>query len=45
MKKLLLVLAVVAMASFLFVGCLPGGTTPDTDTDTLLKLNTPMLVG
>jgi len=34
MKKLLLVLAVVAMASFLFVGCLPGGTTPDTDTDT-----------
>jgi len=28
MKKLLLVLAVVAMASFLFVGCLPGGTTP-----------------
>jgi len=34
MKKLLLVLAVVAMASFLFVGCLPGGTTPGTDTDT-----------
>jgi len=31
MKKLLLVLAVVAMASFLFVGCLPGGTTPDTN--------------
>ena len=34
MKKLLLVLMVVAMASFLFVGCIPGGTTPDTDTDT-----------
>jgi hypothetical protein len=33
MKKLLLVLAVVAMASFLFVGCLPGGTTPDPDPD------------
>ena len=29
MKKLLLVLMVVAMASFLFVGCLNGGTTPD----------------
>ncbi len=28
MKKLLLVLMVVAMASFLFVGCLPGTTTP-----------------
>jgi len=28
MKKLLLVLVVVAMASFLLVGCLPGGTTP-----------------
>jgi len=34
MKKLLLVLAVVALASFLFVGCVPGTTTPDTDTDT-----------
>lgn len=34
MKKLLLVLAVIAMASFLFVGCIPGTTTPDTDTDT-----------
>jgi len=33
MKKLLLVLAVVAMASFLFVGCLPGGTTPDPTPD------------
>ncbi len=29
MKKLLLVLMVVAMASFLFVGCLPGVTTPE----------------
>jgi len=29
MKKLLLVLMVVAMASFLFVGCLPGVTPPD----------------
>jgi len=28
MKKLLLVLLVVTLASFLFVGCLPGGTTP-----------------
>jgi len=33
MKKLLLVLAIVAMASFLFVGCIPGGTTPDPDPD------------
>lgn len=33
MKKLLLVLTVVAMASFLLVGCLPGGTTPDPDPD------------
>jgi len=33
MKKLLLVLMVVAMASFLFVGCLPGGTTPDPTPD------------
>jgi hypothetical protein len=31
MKKLLLVLVVVALASFLFVGCIPGGTTPDGD--------------
>jgi len=29
MKKLLLVLSVVAMASFLFVGCLPGAVTPE----------------
>ena len=28
MKKLLVILMVVAMASFLFVGCLPGTTTP-----------------
>jgi len=34
MKKLLLVLLVVTLASFLFVGCVPGTTTPDTDTDT-----------
>ena len=34
MKKLLLVLALIAMASFLFVGCLGEGTTTDTDTDT-----------
>jgi hypothetical protein len=33
MKKLLLVLAVVAMASFLFVGCLSGTTTPTTPTE------------
>ena len=32
MKKLLLVLAVVAMASFLLVGCIPG-LTPDPDPD------------
>ncbi|MBA7498614.1 hypothetical protein ES704_01351 [subsurface metagenome] len=32
MKKLLLVLLVVALASFLLVGCLPG-TTPDDDDD------------
>jgi len=32
MKKLLLVLLVVALASFLLVGCLPG-TTPDDDED------------
>jgi len=32
MKKLLLVLMVVALASFLLVGCLPG-TTPDDDED------------
>ena len=32
MKKLLLVLLVVALASFLLVGCLPG-TTPDEDED------------
>jgi hypothetical protein len=31
MKKLLLVLVIVAMASFLLVGCIPGGTTPDGD--------------
>lgn len=29
MKKLIIVLMVVAMASFLFVGCLPGGVTPE----------------
>jgi hypothetical protein len=29
MKKLLFVLLIVAVASYLFVGCLPGGTTPD----------------
>ena len=29
MKKLLLVLSVVAMASFLFTGCLPGAVTPE----------------
>jgi len=29
MKKFLIVLAMVAMVSFLFVGCLPGGVTPD----------------
>jgi len=34
MKKLLLVLMVVAMASFLLVGCLGEGTVADTDTDT-----------
>jgi len=34
MKKLLLVLALIAMASFLFVGCLGEGTVADTDTDT-----------
>jgi len=33
MKKLLLVLAVVAMSSFLLVGCLGTGTTPDPDPD------------
>ena len=33
MKKLLLVLAVVTLASFLLVGCLPGGTTPDDGDD------------
>ena len=33
MKKLLLVLSVVAMASFLFVGCLPGTTTPTEPTE------------
>ncbi len=33
MKKLLLVLVVVTLASFLLVGCLPGGTTPDPDPD------------
>ncbi|PKP59863.1 hypothetical protein CVT91_06055 [Candidatus Atribacteria bacterium HGW-Atribacteria-1] len=33
MKKLLLVLMVVAMASFLLVGCLPGTTTPTTPTE------------
>jgi len=31
MKKLLIILMVVAMASFLFVGCLPGVTPPDDD--------------
>jgi len=34
MKKLLIMLMVVAVTSFLFVGCLPGTTTPDTTTDT-----------
>jgi len=34
MQKLLLVLALIAMASFLFVGCLGEGTVADTDTDT-----------
>ena len=29
MKKFLIMLMVVAMASFLFVGCVPGGVTPD----------------
>jgi len=33
MKKLLLVLLVVTLASFLFVGCLGTGTTPDDDDD------------
>jgi len=33
MKKLLLVLLVVALASFLFVGCLGTGTQPDDDGD------------
>ena len=33
MKKLIIVLMVVAVTSFLFVGCLPGTTTPDTTTD------------
>jgi hypothetical protein len=33
MKKLLLVLVVVTLASFLLVGCLPGGTTPDDGDD------------
>jgi len=31
MKKFLVILMVVAMASFLFVGCLPGTTTPVTE--------------
>lgn len=34
MKKLLIMLMVVAVASFLFVGCLSGTTTPDTTPDT-----------
>lgn len=33
MKKLLLVLLVATLASFLLVGCIPGGTTPDPDPD------------
>ena len=33
MKKFIIVLMVVAVASFLFVGCLPGGVTPDPDPD------------
>jgi hypothetical protein len=33
MKKLIIILMVVAVASFLFVGCIPGGVTPDPDPD------------
>lgn len=33
MKKLIIVLMMVAMASFLLVGCLPGTTTPETPTE------------
>ncbi len=39
MKKLLIILMVVAMASFLFVGCIP--TTPDVDEDDEEPLPTP----
>jgi len=39
MKKLLIMLMVVAMASFLFVGCIP--TTPDVDEDDEEPLPTP----
>jgi len=36
MKKFIIVLMVVAVASFLFVGCLSGTTIPDTTTDTTI---------
>ncbi len=40
MKKLIIVLMVVAVTSFLFVGCLPGTTTPDTTTGTTTDTTT-----
>lgn len=44
MKKLIIVLMMVAMASFLFVGCLSGTTTPDTTTDTTTDTTPPPVV-
>lgn len=43
MKKLIIVLMMVAMASFLFVGCLSGTTTPATTTTTTTTTVTPTL--
>lgn len=44
MKKLIIVLMMVAMASFLFVGCLSGTTTPATTTTTTTTTTTPATV-
>lgn len=44
MKKLIIVLMMVAMASFLFVGCLSGTTTPATTTTTTTTTTTPTTV-
>lgn len=48
MKKFLVILMVIAMASFLFVGCLPGvtpGVDDEEDEDVGVKTETPVITG